>query len=122
MSIIIKETARRIKEIRERKGLRAEEIAKMAGMHRATYYRYEAGDGKSMKLDKLRAIADALGVAPVDLVVWGDDEKPAPENEGELDSELIGMLIQLTPEETEKVSAFAQGLLAARKGEAFPHR
>ena len=41
-------------------------------------------------------------------------EKPTPISESELDNELIKMLVQLTPDEAEKVAAFAAGLIAAR--------
>lgn len=85
LGIIVKDTGRRIYDIRKQKGLSADVVAKSAGMHRATYYRYEAGDGKNMKLDKLQAIAEALGVHPSELIVWGDDdEKTAPKIGGGL--------------------------------------
>ena len=93
-SIIVKETARRISDIRKQRGLSAEVVAEKAKMTRATYYRYEAGDVKNMKLDKIQSIADVLGIHPVDLVVWEDDEKLALENESEL-QELISIFRDL---------------------------
>lgn len=41
-------------------------------------------------------------------------KQPTPISESELDNELIKMLVQLTPDEAEKVAAFAAGLIAAR--------
>lgn len=117
-SIIIKETANRIHKVREEKGLKAEEVIKRTGMHRATYYRYEGGDLKNMKLDKLIKIAEALEVHPAELIVW-ENEKPAL-NEDELDDKLIRRLMLLTPEEIEKVDAFVQGILATRGAAASP--
>ena len=84
---VIKETAKRIRDIRKQKGISAEDLAEKIGMNRATYYRYESGDLKNLKFDKIQKIADALDVYPVDLVVW-EEEKPAL-NEDELDDELI---------------------------------
>lgn len=67
---IIKETAKRIRGCRKAKGLSAEDLAEKIGMNRATYYRYESGDLKNLKFDKIQKIADALDVYPVDLVAY----------------------------------------------------
>lgn len=115
---VIKETAKRIRDIRKQKGISAEELAEKIGMNRATYYRYESGDLKNLKFDKIQKIADALDVYPADLVVW-EEEKPDL-NEDELDDELIRRLMLLTPEEIEKVDAFVQGILATRAAAASP--
>ena len=115
---IIKETAKRIRDCRKAKGLSADEVAERIGINRATYYRYESGDLKNLKFEKIQKIADALDVYPVDLVVW-EEEKPVP-NEDELDNELVRRLMLLTPEEIEKVDAFVQGILATREAAASP--
>lgn len=107
-----KDIGMRIREHREALGIRAEDLADKLGMDRATYYRYEAGNLKNMKLEKIQEIAKALGIHPDDLVVWEKD-KPASGEDG-LDAELIKRLTSLTPEEVAKVDAFVQGLLAAR--------
>lgn len=75
---IIKETAKRIRDCRKAKGISAEELAEQIGMHRATYYRYESGDQKNLKLDKIQKIADALDVYPVDLITR--EEQPSFKN------------------------------------------
>ena len=115
---VIKETAKKIRDIRKQKGISAEDLAEKIGMNRATYYRYESGDLKNLKFDKIQKIAEALDVYPVDLVVW-EEEKPVL-NEDELDDELIRRLMLLTPEEIEKVDAFVQGILATRGAAASP--
>lgn len=48
-------------------------------------------------------------------IVDENKEKPAPISESELDSRLIKMLADLSPEEFMQVDAFVQGLKAARK-------
>ena len=118
-SIIIKETAKRIRDVRKEKGLSGDEVAKKAGMNRATYYRYESGDPKNMKLEKIQKIADVLGVHPVELIVW-EDEKPASEESG-LDAELVQRLISLSEGERTLVDAYIQGILATRSNIVFPH-
>lgn len=107
-----KDIGKRIREHREALGIRAEDLADKLGMDRATYYRYEAGNLKNMKLEKIQDISRALGIRPDELVVW-EEEKPASGEDG-LDAELIKRLTSLTHDEIEKVDAFVQGLLAAR--------
>lgn len=111
-SIIIKETAKRIRDVRKEKGLSGDDVARACNMHRATYFRYESGDQKNMKLDKIQMIAEALDVHPAELIVW-DDEKPASDESG-LDDELMQRLTSLTPGELAMVDAYVQGILAAR--------
>ena len=99
-SIIVKETAKRILDARKASGLSAVEVAKAATLTRATYYRYESGDQKNMKLDVIQRIAEAVGVYPVDLVVW-EEEKPATtEGDGltEDENELIRAYRSVSPE------------------------
>lgn len=69
---------------------------------------------KSMpNYDRLCAVADALGVTVAELT---DDQitKKDTTPSSDVDAELIKRLVQLTPDELEKVDAFVQGLLAAR--------
>lgn len=113
-SIIVKETSKRIQDARKASGKSVDEITEATGIGRATYYRYESGDQKNMKLDKIQKIADFFGVYAADLVVW-EDEKPAPTEGNGLDAELTKMLMRLSQDEVAKVAAFVQGLLAARK-------
>lgn len=108
-SIIIKETAKRIQDVRKEKGMSGDEVAKLAGMNRATYYRYEGGEQKNMKLDKISKIADALGVHPVELIVW-DDEKPAPtEGDGQEDKDrMLVKWFRSLPVEKQKAILISQ--------------
>lgn len=65
-----------IKEIRKRRGFNAEKLAALVGVSVSTIYRYENGDISNMGADKLKPIADALGVTPGELIGW--DDSPAP--------------------------------------------
>lgn len=86
----------------------------------------ESGAGKSLisqlttrgsfpSIERVQKLADYLGVTTSDLL---GEKKESPDAvsdaEAALDRELISRLIQLSPEELEKVDAFVQGLLAAR--------
>jgi len=99
-SIIVKETAKRILDARKKSGKSAAEVAKAANMARATYYRYESGDQKNMKLDKIQQIAEIIGAYPADLVVW-DDEKPDSSDGAGLtedETELIRVYRSVSPQ------------------------
>ena len=61
--------------------------------------------GDSSAIEKIVKVADALI----------KNKKPALTPENELDSNLIKLLVKLTPEEITQVDAFVQGLIAARK-------
>lgn len=67
-------------------------------------------------------LANLFGISPGELMgapsIPPQDAKKAPTeiSERELDMSLIKRLVQLTPDEMEKVDAFVQGLLASRQG------
>ena len=72
-------------------------------------------DDHSPSLTKVMAVADALGVSVADLI--GDQQKKPAPTDGDgptLDANLVERLIQLTPEEREKVEVFVQGMIAGR--------
>lgn len=60
----------RIKQARERAGLRQEDLADLIGMSTRQVQNYESGDSKQYA--KLKAIADATG-SPVEWLLHGDD-------------------------------------------------
>lgn len=64
----------RIKKIRKEQGLSVDELAVLLGKDRATIYRYESNDIKSMPLDILVPISEALGVSPVYIMGLTDDK------------------------------------------------
>lgn len=85
----------------------------------------ESGVGRSFLSDmnrgqipsvaKVQMLAEYLGVTTSDLLGEKQgDPSAVSDAEAALDRELISRLVELTPEELEKVDAFVQGLLAAR--------
>lgn len=67
-------------------------------------------------------LANLFGISPGELMgapaipPHGVKKAPTETSERELDMSLIKRLVQLTPDEMEKVDAFVQGLLASRQG------
>lgn len=70
--------------------------------------------GSLPRSEMLQKIADYFDVSVGYLMGYEDEKKPALPKESELDSLLIRRLVQLSPEEQEKVDAFVQGLIASR--------
>lgn len=77
-------TAEKIKLLRLSKGLTQEELGNMVGIKKAGINKYETGRVVNIKRTTLKKLADALGVAPVDLL---DDEEAIFVNE---DGEMFG--------------------------------
>ena len=66
--------AKRLKECRISRNVSAIELGKVAGVRSATIYRYENAEFKSIKQDRLDAMADYLGVDS-DYLIGKTDEK-----------------------------------------------
>lgn len=75
-------------------------------------------DGAKPRKSTLIIIADYFGITVEELMSGVEGAKKAPTeiSERKLDMSLIKRLVQLTPDEMEKVDAFVQGLLASRQG------
>lgn len=56
-----------LREIRQAKGLSQRELAKRAGLRRATIAKAETGKTKGIDYDTLSRLADVLDIAPGDL-------------------------------------------------------
>ena len=61
----------KIRQIKKERGMTAKELSEKSGIPVATLNRVLAGKGKSVKTDKLAALADALGVRTSDLIESG---------------------------------------------------
>jgi len=71
--------------------------------------------GTIPSVERVQMLADYLGVTTSELLgEKKSDSGAVSDAEAALDQEIISRLVQLTPEELEKVDAFVQGLLAAR--------
>lgn len=68
---------KRIKQIREDKGLTQTALARAVGITPQTIYKYENEIIEDVTLDKIEKMAAALGISPACLVGW--DEAPSSE-------------------------------------------
>ena len=114
----------RLRALRKKHNWKQKEVADMLGIHVTTYTKYETGKS-SPNRDMLIKLAEVFGVS-IDylLEVTSNANKkempPTAIDEGQLDAEIIGRLVSLTPEELGKVDAFVQGMIASRSKEASP--
>lgn len=65
----------KIKKRRLELGLTLEEVAQRIGVSTPTIQRYESGEIKNMRRDKIKKIADALNLSPAYLMDWDIQSK-----------------------------------------------
>ena len=78
--------ARRIKSLRQDKGLTLEQVASIVGVGKSTVRNWETGMIANMKRDKIASLAKALGTTPEYLMGWEEKETSPTElqlSEGE---------------------------------------
>ena len=68
----------KIKTIRISKGMTLEQVGEIVGVGKSTVRKWENGDIKNMRRDKIALIAKALEVEPAYLMGWTDNE---PQND-----------------------------------------
>lgn len=103
----IENMARKIKELRQAKGLTLEQVANVVGVGKSTVRKWETGMIANMKRDKIAALAQALGTTPAFLMGWEDsnnEEKNSPEEpkltEGE---KMLLELFRRVPEDQQQL-------------------
>lgn len=104
----------RIRDIRKEKGLTAKWLALELGIAESTVSQYE-NSKREPDQTTLIQIADLLGVSLDYLLCRTDENKNQPPAQGEeLDDALVSMLMNLNPQDAQRVRDFVQGLKAAR--------
>lgn len=73
----IENMARRIKELRQARGLTLEQVATVVGVGKSTVRKWETGMIANMKRDKIALLARALSTTPAYLMGW-DEETTTP--------------------------------------------
>ena len=95
--------AKRIKSLRQEKGLTLEQVADVVGVGKSTVRKWETGMIANMRRDKIASLAKALDTTPAYLMGWPEDnglEEKSPSElpltEGE---EALLELIRKVPED-----------------------
>jgi transcriptional regulator with XRE-family HTH domain len=90
------EMGRKIKELRQARGMTLEQVATIVGVGKSTVRKWETGMIANMKRDKIQALANALGTTPAYLMGWKEDRREIP-----FSLRLFGEEPQKTPKLTE---------------------
>ena len=104
----IENMARKIKELRQARGLTLEQVANVVGVGKSTVRKWETGMIANMKRDKIADLAKALGTTPAYLMGWTEDnnkeENLSPEepvlSEGE---KMLLELFRQVPEDQQQL-------------------
>ena len=72
------EMSEKIALLRKQYSLTLEEVGKAVGVGKSTVRKWETGDIKNMRRDKIAKLAEALHTTPAYLMGWEDDELVAP--------------------------------------------
>ena len=91
-------------------GLTMAEVAKKVGVSEATVSRWESGDIKNMKRDKIVLLANALNVSPALLMDWDVPTSSAGDVQ---ESEITQLCQKLSDTDRNKVIGFINGLLSS---------
>lgn len=95
--------AKRIKSLRQEKGLTLEQVADVVGVGKSTVRKWETGMIANMRRDKIADLAKALGTTPAYLMGWAEDDakkEPSPSEQPltEGEKEMLA-LFRLIPED-----------------------
>ena len=94
-------------------GLTMKEVADAVGVSEATVSRWEAGNIKNMRRDKIARLSAVLKVSPVEILGMEKEETPVPKWNGR-SAEFITLFAQLTPDEQKMIVNQIKGILSAR--------
>lgn len=67
----------KIKKLRTELNMTMDELARKVGVSTPTIQRYESGEIKNVRRDKIQLLADALETTPSYLMDWSNDQKPS---------------------------------------------
>ena len=70
---------KKIRELREARGMSLEDVAKLCGTARQTIYKYENEIVTNIPYDRIVLLAKALNTTPSDLFGWPEDKKISPD-------------------------------------------
>ena len=95
--------AKRIKNLRQEKGLTLEQVADVVGVGKSTVRKWETGMIANMRRDKIADLAKALGTTPEYLMGW-EEKKESPSKVDLTEGErLLLDLFRQIPEEQQRV-------------------
>jgi transcriptional regulator with XRE-family HTH domain len=80
---------KKIRELRESRGMSLEDVARMCGTSRQAIYKYENEIVTNIPYDRIILLAKALAVPPSQLFDWDEDKKISPNEEDLTEGERV---------------------------------
>lgn len=117
------EVAKKIKNRREQLGLTLEEVGQAVGVGKSTVLRWENGNIRNMRRDKIAALAKILQISPVELVPAAGETMTEDEERLEAlhQNPRLGLLFDHTrkmkTEDVDFMIQLAQRILKKRDGD-----
>lgn len=102
---------KRIHEIRREKNLTMGALADIAGTTKGTVSRWESGEIKTLRIDKIKKIADTLGYNPMWIMGFDIGKYPQDEETTAKIDQLYTMMTKMTKEQIDKVYLFFRNFL-----------
>jgi transcriptional regulator with XRE-family HTH domain len=73
VTFMSEDMAKRIRDLRQDKGLTLEQVASVVGVGKSTVRKWETGMIANMRRDKIASLASALGTTPAYLMGWKEE-------------------------------------------------
>lgn len=80
---------KKIRELRESRGMSLEDVARMCGTSRQAIYKYENEIVTNIPYDRIILLAKAFSVPPSQLFDWDEDKKISPNEEDLTEGERV---------------------------------
>ena len=113
------EIGKRIKTLREQKGISQTELAEKSKSSKQTIYKYENGIITNIPSDKIELIAKVLDVTPSYLMGWEEEKKQiiynSLENLPKDEKEVLSLYRELDIEDKAEIRGTMKGMLRAEK-------
>lgn len=121
------EIGKKIKMLREQRGITQTELAKYINSTKQTIFKYESGIITNIPMDKLITIAHVLGCTPAYLLGWENNNSGVnngiignqnhnnviygADSSGEIESELIALCKKMSVQQKNKLLTYAYELM-----------
>ena len=113
------EIGKRIKTLREQKGISQTELAEKSKSSKQTIYKYENGIITNIPSDKIELIAKILDVTPSYLMGWEEEKKQiiynSLENLPKDEKEVLSLYRELDAEDKAEIRGTMKGMLKSEK-------
>ena len=108
----------KIKKLRQGNDLTLEELANLVGVSPSTILRYESGEIKNLRRDKIKKLADALLTTPAYLMGWETEKHSKNTSYQTLskdEEEIVSLYKNLDIEDKAEIRGTIKGMLKAEK-------